>query len=46
MKRDYPKVAASLGLNDKDKGFIVVSDTYDSADCSFQYGIGSKKHQD
>ena len=28
MKRDYPKVAASLGLNDKDIGVIVVPDTF------------------
>ena len=28
VKRDYPKVAASLGLNDKDIGVIVVPDTF------------------
>ena len=28
MKRDYPKVAASLGLNDKEIGVIVVPDTF------------------
>ena len=28
MKRDYPKVAASLGLNDKDIGVIVVPETF------------------
>ena len=28
VKRDYPKVAASLGLNDKEIGVIVVPDTF------------------
>ena len=28
VKRDYPKVAASLGLNDKDIGVIVVPETF------------------
>ena len=28
VKRDFPKVAASLGLNDKDIGVIVVPDTF------------------
>ena len=28
MKIDYPEVAASLGLNDKDIGVIVVPDTF------------------
>ena len=28
VKRDYPKVAASLGLNDTDIGVIVVPDTF------------------
>ena len=28
MKRDFPKVAASLGLNDKDIGVIVLPDTF------------------
>ena len=28
VKRDYPKVAASLGLNDKDIGVISIPDTF------------------